>query len=288
MKISTVIPVYLASKEKLLELELTLNSLENQTQKPDEVIISSNTTDLNLHNQMIDMLKHHSLNVFVIRNTLGMNAQANTNNGVSHAKNEIIHILHHDDPIVEHFAYEKISRSFIMGNVKWAIFNVVEKDTISLPKIQRGLIWGFNSIGGPSVLITLKELYIPFSTNYSYLWDCVNFYDYIMRYGKPLIFNDLHIATGGGNNRLSGTVNEKDKLRDFQMLRSYRYVTTKGLLFLILLPRYWSMDLKFILNYIAKDKSWVFPIRIFALFFSFFVLMPTVWMKSFCKKFFSC
>jgi hypothetical protein len=284
MKISTVIPVYLASKEKLLELELTLISLDNQTQKPDEVIISSNTTDLNLHNQMIDMLKHHSLNVFVIRNTLGMSAQANTNNGVAQAKNEIIHILHHDDPIVEDFAYEKISRTFKKGNTKWAIFNVVEKDTISLPKIQRGLIWGFNSIGGPSVLITLKELYIPFSTNYSYLWDCVNFHDYIMKYGKPLFFNDLHIATGSGNTRLSGTVNEKTKLRDFQMLRSLRYITTKGLLFLILLPRYWNVDLKFILNYIAKDKSWLFPIRFFALFFSFFVLMPAVWVKSFCKK----
>jgi len=284
MKISTVIPVFIQSEENLLELKATLKSLERQTLHPDEVIISSNNLDQVLNLKMLEVINEFYLRITVCKNLLGMNAQANTNNGVANAKNEIIHILHHDDPIVEQYAYENISQAFVKGGVKWAIFNVIEKNTISLPKIQPGLIWGFNSIGAPSVLITLKEFYIPFSTDYTYIWDCVNFHEYIKRYGSPIFFNELHIATGGGNARLSGTINEKNKLRDLQMLKTDRYITTKGLLVLILLPRYWDQNLKFILIYISKDKSWALPIRICALFFSFVIFAPIAGVKKFLQK----
>jgi hypothetical protein len=287
MKISTVIPVFIQSEENLLELKATLKSLERQTLHPDEVIISSNNLDQVLNLKMLEVVNEFYLRITVCKNLLGMNAQANTNNGVANAKNEIIHILHHDDPIVEQYAYENISQAFVKGGVKWAIFNVIEKNTISLPKIQPGLIWGFNSIGAPSVLITLKEFYIPFSTDYSYIWDCVNFHEYIERYGNPFFFADLHIATGGGKSRLSGTINEKNKIRDFEMLRSDKYITTKGLLFLILRIRYWDINLKLILIYVSKDRNWPLLFRLCVLFFLLMVFLPIVGIKKIFQKVFA-
>ena len=272
-KISTIIPVYIQNEENLIELAGTLGSLAKQILKPDEVIVSSNNSDMFLHKKMLKVIEGFPLNIIVHRNSTGMNAQANTNNGVAKAKNEIIHILHHDDPIMEDFAYTNIIEAFKNDEVRWAIFSC-HNDSGSEMKIQPGLIWGFNSIGGPSVLITLKESYIPFLENYSYLWDCINFHDYNEKYGAPLVFRELHIAHGDGQNRLSKSIAISQRLSDYQQLRQEGYATTKGLLTLLAFPRYWGSNLRVILKYASGDKSWSWHIRIFFWFASIFVVIP--------------
>jgi len=267
-KISTVIPVFIQNNENLLELKTTLTSLEKQTLRPDEVIISVNTLDMVLHAEMLKLTKTFSLNIIVHINLLGMNAQANTNNGVQNVKNEIVHILHHDDPIIEIIAYEKIAHAFLNENIRWGIFNVVEKDRITFPKIQPGIIWGFNSIGGPSVLVTRKKWYIPFSTDYPYLWDCVNFHDYITKYGEPLFLENLHIRHGIGENRLSNFIDPEKRFNDFLRLRADGYATFSGLVYLMLRPNYWTPHLQFILKCVSVDNSWAPQVRILSTFFS--------------------
>ena len=267
-KISTVIPVLIKDNENLIELKNTLISLEKQTLKPDEVIISANILDIVLHTEMLKLTKTFSLNIAVYINLLGMNPQANTNNGVNYVKNEIVHILHHDDSIIEEFAYEKIAHAFLNENIRWGIFNLVEKDGIKFPKIQPGIIWGFNSIGGPSVLVARKEWYIAFSTEYLFLWDCVNFHHYITRYGEPLFFANLHIKHGTSENRLSNFVNLEKRLGDFLRLRAEGYTTPRGLMYLILRPNYWNSHLKFILKCVSADNSWAPHVRILSAFFS--------------------
>lgn len=281
-KISTVMPVFIQSEENLFELEATLGSLAKQTLKPDEVIISSNNTDFLLNKKMFKVIEGFPLNIIVHKNLTGMNAQANTNNGVTKAKNEIIHILHHDDPIVENFAYSKIYDSFENGLAKWAIFSC-HNESGSEVKIQPGLIWGFNSIGGPSVLVTLKESYIPFSANYLYLWDCVNFHEYNEKYGSPLIFRELHIAHGDGDNRLSKSIDIGPRISDYRQLRQGGYATTKGLFTLLALPRYWGSNLRVILKYASGDKSWSWPFRLFFLLSSIIVVIPGYVFRNFSK-----
>jgi hypothetical protein len=223
---------------------------------------------------MLKVIESFPLNIKVHKNLMGMNAQANTNNGVTKAKNEIIHILHHDDPIVENFAYSTVIEAFENSLFKWAIFSCHE-DAGSEVKIQPGLIWGFNSIGGPSVLVTLKESFIPFAANYSYLWDCVNFHDYNKKYGSPLIFRELHIAHGNGDNRLSKSIDIGRRISDYRQLRQDGYATTKGLFTLLTLPRYWGSNLRVILKYASDDKSWSWAFRFFFLFSSIVVVIPS-------------
>jgi hypothetical protein len=267
-RISTVIPVLIKDNENLIELKNALISLEKQTLRPDEVIISANILDIVLHAEMLKLTKSFSLNIIVHINSLGMNPQANTNNGVKYVKNEIVHILHHDDSIIEEFAYEKIAYAFLNENIIWAILNLVEKDGIKFPKVQPGLIWGFNSIGGPSVLVTRKEWYIPFSTDYAFLWDCVNFHNYNTKYGEPLFFENLHIRHGTSENRLSNLINLEKRLGDFLRLKAEGYATPRGLMYLILRPNYWTSHLKFILKSVSGDTSWAPYVRILSAFFS--------------------
>lgn len=272
-KISTIIPVFIQSTENLSELQMALDSLAQQTLKPDEVIISSNNSDLLLNHKMLKLTEIYPLNIVVHQNLTGMNPQSNTNNGVAKAKNEIIHILHHDDLILENFAYSKIHEAFNNDIAKWGIFSG-HKDSGSEVKTQPGLIWGFNSIGGPSVLISLRESYIPFSINYNFLWDCLNFHEYIEKYGPPLIFRELHIIPGLGKNRLSNSIDVSHRISDYRQLRKDGYATTKGLLRLLTYPRYWGNDLRVILKYAAGDKTWSLLFRVFFLISS--RIVPTL------------
>ena len=191
--ISVAMPVFLTNLEDLKRLQDVLSQIERQTYLPFEVVISSDTLDIELHNKMLETISSISLNIIIKKNQLLPNASSNTNNAVMACNGDLVHILHQDDLLIEDFAYEHIVDSYIENQFDWALMNRKGSPCNYVPRYHPGIVLGFNFIGGPSVLIFKTANFISFESDYLMFCDVINYAAYFKTFGDPFFFRKIHI-----------------------------------------------------------------------------------------------
>jgi glycosyltransferase involved in cell wall biosynthesis len=173
-----------------------LNSIGNQTDLPDEIVLSA-SHEIKYLSDLQDFSKNKFDLVFFKNQTSG--SAENTNFAVSKARGEIVKLMHQDDYLSNNFALENIKAS--LGNHAWqaSAFDHLAADGKSIcnpkiPKISRRMLSGHNFVGAPSVVAFQKKCFIPFDERMHYMFDCDWYLKMWHNWGKPSILKDNSIT----------------------------------------------------------------------------------------------
>lgn len=215
IKISVGIPVYEMPPFGIEFLNHNLKSIEKQTVKPFEVIVSddskNNHIELWLANQTFNFPIRYVKNQSLIKNPC-----QNHNNILSYAQGDYVKILHQDDFLVSNTYLDIISKEIQIHQPQWLFTSFghsYDGERIfdsRVPKLNPNILFN-NTLGAPSNL-TIKNSTqkVYFNLNYIQYYDTLFYIEYLIRYGKPLIITDVQVGIRHWSNQI--THNQSDLL----------------------------------------------------------------------------
>lgn len=183
MRVSIVIPYY-PMKNHVFFLKRCLESIEKQTFKDYEVVITQE----------------------------GRSAE-NTNRGIDKARGEIIKILHMDD----YFTHENVLKE-IVGNFTGA-WQITGCSNNLSPIYYGDIHLGNNKLGGPSCLTISRDVTERFNPQLDWLFDCDFYKRMYNRYGLPQILSGNYITIGEGEHQATNIISNAKKEEEKEMLR---------------------------------------------------------------------
>ncbi len=188
--ISIAIPYYSKMRNANYFMARLLNSIEEQTYKDIEVIITSEG-----------------------------NASQNTNNAINKCNGDIIKIMYMDDYFTNKHTLELIAKAFPKGK-KWLVVGC--NDNLD-PKYTGDILQGNNKIGSPSALTIHKDVKVRFDEDLKWLLDCDFYYRMYREYGEPIILRGDHITVGVGEHQATNLLTNEEKEKEGSFLRK-KYV----------------------------------------------------------------
>jgi len=232
--ISVCIPTYNMHGNGVDFLKQALTSLQNQTNKNFEVVVSDDSTD----DQIKDFLDNFDSN-FEIRycknTSANKGASANLNNAIKNARYEIIKPLFQDDWIVNDAMIDDI----LMSKNKWGMlgWKTTLDNTLCRPKWSKKISIGVNTMGMPTGLFFQKNDALFFDEKLINLMDCDFYYRLYQLYGNPQILPETYyvarIWEGSiSNTQVSARLNIKE-LRYIQQKRNRHFLVFWWLLYVI-------------------------------------------------------
>ena len=242
--ITTIIPVYIRDEGDLYHLKRALDSIITQTQKPNHVIISDDSNREEYIERLKQLLKDIELSLEYVKNPGRSNASDNTNFAVHKATSEIIHILHQDDWLVSSTYYEEIQEAISIKKFPWTLAKGITSESQNIPKIKPALIFGFNSIGGPSALAMKREFWINLNSEFLLLPDVVQFAQLSEQLGSPYITSDTCIEYGTGDHKMTHRISKDDVRQDISKLFSLKLVEKLPFTTFLLNYNYWGSYLE--------------------------------------------
>lgn len=198
------IPCHIKSEQDLALLYRALQSIRDQTFMPREIVISDDSPESLDHPKIIASFPE--LNIQMIRNSATQGIAGNTNFGVSYLTTEWIHVLHQDDWLSAPSGYEEIINRIGEFDIthRWFLVSGRHEDgSIILPVWKKSNLFGFNSVGGPSCLLTRKTDYIQYDERYRMLVDVKNYSDYFNAFGNPGVIGTPLVNYGNPPTRVS-------------------------------------------------------------------------------------
>jgi glycosyltransferase involved in cell wall biosynthesis len=214
LKISTVIPVYLDSGMEPNFLAKCLTSVLSQTKKPDQLIICDNSKDLEglrLAKQIFSE-RFHEINVEFFDSRKHLGISNNTNFGVKKCQGDIVHVLHQDDSLGHASNYGEVIKFFeINPKIVWAFMKSSVDSRIFRPRWQVEQKLGFNSLGGPSVLIAKRDDYPKYNESLKYYLDTEAYSEMFLLHGEPGVIDRAVIAINVKGNRESNLLSPSFK-----------------------------------------------------------------------------
>ena len=196
-KISVCIPVYEMYGVGVQMLERCLESLEQQTFKDFEVVISDNSDGVSLWK----VLKLFDLRFLYLNNPIkGM--APNTNCALTHARGELVKILYQDDYLAHNNALQLIVDNF---KTEWLI--------TACSNNPRPYYSSQNTLGSPSVLTMRKDTMLLFN-NLKWTLDLDLYKRLYKKYGKPTILNDINVIMGIGEWQQTSHLTDEEKLKE--------------------------------------------------------------------------
>lgn len=204
MRISVCIPVWEAYGLGAYLLKRCLDSLERQTFKDFEVIISDNSEG----DELRELLVNYNFDWTYVRNPVrGM--ASNTNFAMKYAEGELLKILYQDDYFLTPTFLEEISDSFKEED-KWLI-------TASSNNLNP-FYSEVNTLGSPSALTLRKEGHLWFA-DLKWTLD-IEFYKRMFKlWGEPKILLIVGLIIGLGSwqetNNLSDEIKRKEEDESF-------------------------------------------------------------------------
>lgn len=253
--ITTIIPVYLREEGDLERLNRALDSIVTQSIKPKTVLISDDSTNVELIKQLNNLLLKTQLNVEYVTNPGKPNASDNTNFAVHQATTEIIHILHQDDWLVDSSFYEEIQEAIINRGYLWTLAKGITSGSENIPKIEPTLLFGFNSIGGPSALAMRRESWINLNSEFLLLPDVIQFTQLSQSSGIPYVTSKICIEYGTGDHKMTHRISMSEISQDISKLFALNLVTKFPFKDLLLNSRYWGSYLENLSDCISKNSN---------------------------------
>lgn len=199
-KISICIPTWEQHGKGVSFLEQLFVSIESQTYKNYNVIIS----DQSINDEIENLCKTFSdkFHVIYVKNKENLgNSPANTNNCIKNADGEIIKIMFQDDFFYDQKALEIISNNFIINDCTWLVNgcnhtrdsgNTYHQQMV--PTWNENILTGVNTISSPSVLSFKKEVELLFDEKLVMLMDCDFYYSLYKKFGLPLFLEECLVT----------------------------------------------------------------------------------------------
>ena len=208
-EISVCIPTYEYNGEGVRYLDELFFTLSIQTFQDFDVVISDHSKDDEIMNYCRDC--DYDFDITYIRNPNGRGYQApNTDCAIENAEGRILKLIYQDDFFVSENALQKIKDAFVPG-VKWLLHGFthstdgVETHRDCVPKWTPRMLEGDNLLGSPSCTAFLKGSYLGMDNEIKLLIDTELYHRKRMRFGLPVIVEDILIANREHDNRMSSS-----------------------------------------------------------------------------------
>lgn len=222
---SITIPTYGYDGKGSEFLEFSFKKLKNQTFKDFNVIISDHSIDDTIK-QICDKWSEH-LPILYFRNENGRGIiSPNINFAMEKSNGEWIKILFQDDFLYNEKSLQ-MQYDFIKGDSKihWFMSTFVHSNNgyefyrHYVPK-WHDLIWtGDNTMGCPSGATIKNKDLIYFDENLNWLMDCDFYTKMTKKFGPPRILPYVTVVNRTWGNRLTDTIQQELKDKEYQMLK---------------------------------------------------------------------
>lgn len=234
-KVSICIPAY----EQPELLRRLLNSINDQTFKDYEVIITDDSFDDSVKNVVKDFGKCDRIKYY--KNSQKNGSPENWNEAIKHASGEYIKIMHHDDWFADTnslFEFVKmlqdnpdVSLAFCSSinkyKTKKSIHTPTKKELFKLSRDPKCLIKG-NTIGAPSTTIYKNKLGIQYDNKLKWYVD-IDFYIRVLSHNKKFAFNSkpLVCISANGSHRVTNECINNKKINLFEFFHVFQKIETQ-------------------------------------------------------------
>lgn len=210
-KISIAIPTYVKDETDLSFLQESFDRVLKQSFSDYEVVVSDNSS-----NNLVENLCSKYQDKFSLiykKNLEYVGMSANSNFVIDLCNGEYIKILHCDDFLYSPFALEKIVTALDKSNAYWLVngFNHTY-DSINffdprVPQYPNHLLVGNNLLGCPTN-VTIRNYDIEyFDSNVETSMDHEWYHRLRMKYGMPVILDDILTTSRQHNNNTTSKLN---------------------------------------------------------------------------------
>lgn len=218
-KISIAIPTWESYNNGEQFLDDLLRTVEIQTFKDFEVVISDHSKDDYLLPKIKEFEDKFDIKYYRNENDRG-NGPANMNNAISKCSGEIVKIIFQDDFFYDDEALEKIYYSLSDSDRMWLLngTNHTKDDGNSFywdlyPKFNDDLLKGVNTISSPSVVSFKRQSEVVFDETLVYFMDIDYYYGMREKYGDPVFYNDILVTNRFPHeNSISSNITNKKEM----------------------------------------------------------------------------
>jgi len=234
--VSICMPVYEAGNYGVSFLKEGLNSIEKQTFKDFEIIISDHSKDDKIKN----LCREFSLPIKYIKfQDKYNNGPANTNNSIKYASGKYIKILFQDDFFKSEFTLEKMVDRIENSSERWIASScdhcgIVSEKTnrvytpiwgeLTLPTTIDKYINIKPGIGSPSLIMYERSDDLVFNEDLIVFMDVDFYYNLTKKYSKPIIMLDVLVTIRIWCGSISSTTGAKVNIKNEEasMIEKYK------------------------------------------------------------------
>jgi glycosyltransferase involved in cell wall biosynthesis len=218
-KISIAVPTWEANGRGEEFLDDLLRTIEIQTFKDFEVVISDHSLD----DYLVPKIKEfeNKFEIKYIRNKKKRgNSPANLNNALKNCSGEVVKIMFQDDFFYDDEALEKIYYTLQDSDKMWLLngTNHTKDDGNSFywnlyPEFNDQLLMGANTISSPTVVSFKKDVDVYFDESLVYLMDIDFYYGMREKYGDPIFYKDILVTNRfPHSNSISSNISNKEEM----------------------------------------------------------------------------
>ncbi|MFZ9740376.1 MAG: glycosyltransferase family 2 protein [Candidatus Nanopelagicaceae bacterium] len=231
-KISIAIPTFESYGKGAEFLDDLLRTIEIQTFKDFEVVISDHSEDNEVFDKVGEFEDRINFCYSKNRNDRG-NGPANTNRAIDMCSGDIIKIMFQDDFFYDDEALEKIYNALNKNDEMWLLngCNHTADHGHSFywdfyPEFNDELLDGVNTISSPSVVSFKKEVTRRFDPSLTFYMDLDFYYGMRLDYGMPILYNDILISNRFPSD-YSVTTNVSNKNKEYYERTESEYCKKK-------------------------------------------------------------
>jgi glycosyltransferase involved in cell wall biosynthesis len=245
-ELTSIIPVYLDNGMPLKYFKNSLDSICNQKYSPIEIIVTDDTSDISKYPEFNEILLKSSIPIRYLKNRTIKGMAGNSNNALKEVKTKYVHILHSDDQIVNAEFYLDAIDELKKNNAKWLFAGGTVANNSSVPFYSEFLIFGLNSLGGPSGMIAETSSYVRYDLNLRMLVDVYQYQKVFSKFGPPVIMREISIEYGVGKWQVQNNIKLNEYVNELiYVIENSNYANEKVLAFLNS-PGNYSLKIRFI------------------------------------------
>lgn len=221
---SIAIPTYGYNGKGTEFLDFSLQKIYSQTFSDYEVVISDHSTDDTIKNLCSEWSGKILIKYY--RNEKGRGIiSPNINFAMNNCDGKYIKILFQDDFLFDENSLSVQKKFIEENNPIWFFSNFYHSNTgydlyrHFIPKWTDDNWTGNNLLGCPSGLTIKNQELVFFDENLNWLMDCDYYKKMFIKYGEPLILNKTTVVNRTWGNRLTDTISEELKIKEYQILK---------------------------------------------------------------------
>lgn len=231
-KLSIAIPTFESYGKGAEFIDDLLRTIEIQTFKDFEVVISDHSQDEEVYN-VVKQFQDKFKIVYIKNEEDRGNGPANTNFAIDHCSGHIIKVMFQDDFFYDDEALEKIYNALNDSDKMWLLngCNHTADHGHSFywdfyPEFNDKLLDGVNTISSPSVVAFKKEVTRRFDPSLTFYMDIDFYYGMRVDYGDPILYNDVLISNRFPSD-YSVTTNVSNKNKEYYERTESEYCKKK-------------------------------------------------------------
>lgn len=210
-KISIAIPAYIKDEKDLQHLKYSFDKIKKQSFQDYEVIVSDNSS-----NDLVENLCEEYKNSFSLiykKNLDHIGMSANSNVAMDLCNGEYIKILHCDDFLFSTDALETIITFMDNSDEYWLVngfnhsYDGINFFDYRIPKYTDHLLIGNNLLGSPTNVTIRNQNIEYFDTNVQISMDHEWYHRLRVKYGMPLIIENVLTTSRLHNNNTTSKLN---------------------------------------------------------------------------------